>query len=248
LKTKLKEDTMNNRKHGFFIGFFVLLVAGTMSSCNMVKGLIPAAPSAEAAPPVASGKGESADVSTVETGTFKSGYSWFTQIPSKEYNAVGIVVARDGDTPVASLMEAARALGADEVINIRLDTETVSGKEKVLAASGVAVKYQAAYYTGDAEVGSKLVNSGGVHWSKYSMAPSRDFTAVKIVTIKGDNITTPAADLMEAAKALGAHDIINVRVDTATALTKGRKIVGASALAITYTSTPYRGTNSATAN
>jgi uncharacterized protein YbjQ (UPF0145 family) len=190
----------------------------------------------------------------MEGWTYKSGYSWFTQIPSKEYSVVGIVVAREGNRPVVALMEAAQKLGADEVLNIRLDTGTVDGKEKVLAASGVAIKYQAGSYTGLAEVGDAIVDSGAVRWSKYSRAPSKDFAVVRIVTVKGENITTPAADLMDAAKALGAHDIINARIDTADntgaarkASGAAKKIIGASALAITYTNTTYQGPASATA-
>jgi uncharacterized protein YbjQ (UPF0145 family) len=237
---------MKTNKRFITAGVLALALTSCSSMLKEITPTIPAAPYTEAEPAASGGE---ASFPTVEGGTFKSGYSWFTQIPSKENSVVGLVVVRDGAAPVVALMEAARELGADEVINIRLDTETVNGKENVLAASGVAVKYQAAFYTGGSEAGDKIVNSGAVRWSKYSAAPSKDFAGVQIVTVKGKNITTPAADLMDAAKALKAHDIINVRLDTEV-LKKGssltKRIVGASALAITYTNATYWGLDSAT--
>jgi hypothetical protein len=44
--------------------------------------------------------------------------------------------------------------------------------------------------------------------------PAKTLLSYRSVTLKGGNITTSAADFMDAAKALKTHDIINVRIDT----------------------------------
>jgi hypothetical protein len=68
----------------------------------------------------------------------------YTAIPSKDYTVVGSVVIRTDNprTLNADLMTEAAKLGADDIINIRIDTE-IDGKgiKKITAATAVAIKY-----------------------------------------------------------------------------------------------------------
>jgi hypothetical protein len=81
-------------------------------------------------------------------------------------------------------------------------------------------------------------------WSRYTRIPSKDFTVVGIVVVRYTDSQTISADLMEAAKALGADDIINVRVDSEGGGDDGKKILAASAVAIKYTAALYTGVTS----
>ncbi|GHV17892.1 hypothetical protein AGMMS49938_18800 [Fibrobacterales bacterium] len=85
------------------------------------------------------------------------------------------------------------------------------------------------------------IQSGRVGWSEYTTVPSKDYEVVGmvIVTLSGSSSTTEAdisTDLMRAARDIGAHDIINVRVATKV-LSYGKKELSASAIAIKYTTT-----------
>jgi hypothetical protein len=74
----------------------------------------------------------------------KVGWSNYTGIPSKDYTVVGVVVLRLDDTKTlnADLMAEAVKLGADDIINIRVDEEIDDkGKRKIVAATAVAIKY-----------------------------------------------------------------------------------------------------------
>ena len=73
-----------------------------------------------------------------------------------------------------------------------------------------------------------------VSWSDYTLVPSKDYVVVGAVVVRGSSIRTLNADLMEKAIEIGAHNIINVRVDIEQDYS-GKKIIAASAVAIKYT-------------
>jgi hypothetical protein len=110
---------------GFFMIKSKLFLAGILASA-LVFGLTAAACSST--------------TGFVET----AGWSNYTTIPNKDYTVVGSVVIRTDDTKTinADLMTEAVKLGADDIINVRLDTEVDDkGKQKIVAATAVAIKY-----------------------------------------------------------------------------------------------------------
>jgi len=72
-----------------------------------------------------------------------------------------------------------------------------------------------------------------VLWSDYTLVPNKDYVVVGAVVVRGSSIRTLNADLMEKAIEIGAHNIINVRVDIEQDYSK--RIIAASAVAIKYT-------------
>ena len=80
-------------------------------------------------------------------------------------------------------------------------------------------------------------------WSEYIRVPHKDFVVVGVLVLRQTNPLTLSADLMEKAASIGAHDIINVRVDREH-LVDGRLVVAASAIAIRYTEETLRATTS----
>ena len=226
----------------------LILVVMTAMSCSTLIDKLPVPsprppteprveqPVSGAVAPTVAGA-EEGDLSTVALQgdgrkTFLPGWSWFTRIPSKDFTVVGIIVLRNVEMPSVELMNAARELNADDIINIRVDIDRMGNNDTCLAASAVAIKYTTAPYEGDSRKGTGNPNlgTGAVSWSEYTNVPNKDYLVVGIVTVDCKESGTPSADLMDKAKALGAHDIINILVDT-----KGNQIVGASAVAIRYT-------------
>jgi len=197
------------------------LLANLTSSSSSPIPSEPGIPSANAA--------DGGSLSVVQGNTSWVGYSWYTQIPSKDFTVVDIVVVRNVNTPTAALMNEASKIKADGIIHVRIDSE----KEKtvVLAASAIAIKYAPKLYTGGSESGNEGYGSGAVKWSRYTTIPHKDYTVVGIVTVDCKDSRTPSADLMTKAKEMGAHDVINILVDT-----KDKKVVSASGTAIKYTS------------
>ena len=82
-------------------------------------------------------------------------------------------------------------------------------------------------------------NNERVSWSEYPPIPAKDYIVVGVVVLREVNPNTLSADLMERAVAIGAHDIINVRVDEERMVDENgrmrRRVVAASAVAIKYT-------------
>ena len=76
-------------------------------------------------------------------------------------------------------------------------------------------------------------NVAKTEWAEYTVIPSKNYTVVGAIVIRGSGFKTLNADLMEKAISMGAHDIINVRVDYETSLSDP-KILAASAVAIKY--------------
>jgi hypothetical protein len=76
-----------------------------------------------------------------------------------------------------------------------------------------------------------------VGWSEYTTVPMKDYTVVGTIIINPVSAKTVSAELMAEAQKLGAHDIINVRLDTETDSSGEPRILAASAVAITYTET-----------
>ena len=78
-----------------------------------------------------------------------------------------------------------------------------------------------------------------VSWSEYIPVPAKDYTVVEVVILREVDPATLSTNLMEKAVEMGAHDIINVRVDDERRLDENgrmrRRVVAASALAIKYT-------------
>ena len=78
--------------------------------------------------------------------------------------------------------------------------------------------------------------SSRVPWSDYSVIPSKDYTVVGTVIVRDANPNTLSTDLMEKAVTMGAHDIINIRVDIERkGEGRGIIVISASAVAIKYT-------------
>jgi hypothetical protein len=85
-----------------------------------------------------------AGCSTTTGNVEKVGWSNYTAIPNKDYTVVGVVIVRSENavTLNADLMAEAVKLGADDIINVRVDAEVDDqGKQKIVAASAVAIKY-----------------------------------------------------------------------------------------------------------
>jgi len=82
-------------------------------------------------------------------------------------------------------------------------------------------------------------NNERVSWSEYPPVPAKNYTIVGVVILREVDPATLSTDLMEKAVEMGAHDIINVRVDDERMVDeKGRmrkRVVAATALAIKYT-------------
>ena len=76
-------------------------------------------------------------------------------------------------------------------------------------------------------------NVAKTEWSEYTVIPSKNYTVVGTIVIREPGSRTLNADLMDKAIAMGAHDIINVRVDF-EASSNGKKILAATAVAIKY--------------
>ena len=75
-------------------------------------------------------------------------------------------------------------------------------------------------------------------WSHQTIIPNKDFVAIGAVVVRDTTEQSVIADLMDAAVALGGHDIINVRTTTTISTTLGlRKIQinSATATVIRYT-------------
>ena len=73
-----------------------------------------------------------------------------------------------------------------------------------------------------------------VSWAEYPGIPSKDYTVVGVIILREADPSTLSSDLMERAVDMGAHDIINVRIDEERMLGNTR-VVAASAIAIRYT-------------
>jgi len=219
-----------------FINLAVLVVLFSLvvMSCGSLLASLTSSSSSPTPPPGGTGGAGGAgggSLSVVQGDTSWVGYSWYTQVPSKDFTVVDIVVVRNVDTPTAALMSEAGKLKADDIIHVRIDSEKVKNETVVLAASAVAIKYAPKLYVGGSESGSESYGSGAVEWSRYTTIPHKDYTVVGIVSVDCRNSRTPSADLMMKAKEIGAHDVINVLVDT-----KDKKVIGASGTAIKYTS------------
>jgi len=67
----------------------------------------------------------------------------YPRIPSKDYIVVGVIILKGVDplTLSADLMEKAVELGGHDIINVRVDSERMLDKKRVVAASAVAIKY-----------------------------------------------------------------------------------------------------------
>jgi uncharacterized protein YbjQ (UPF0145 family) len=180
----------------FYVILPLLAITVSVSSCSSLSGL-----------------GSPVSRAATDAGSYTVDWSWYTQVQGKDYSVVDIIVLRDVTNAAFELMEAAKAVGGDGIINVRLDTIKEQNETKILAASGVVIKYKETVYEGESESGEKSFASGPVSWSKYTTVPSKAFTVVGIVTAKCELSQTPAADLMEAAKKAGAHDVINILVD-----------------------------------
>jgi hypothetical protein len=76
-------------------------------------------------------------------------------------------------------------------------------------------------------------NVAQTEWAEYTVIPSKNYTVVGAIVLRGSGFKTLNADLMEKAISMGAHDIINVRVDYESSLSEP-KILAASAVAIKY--------------
>ena len=83
-------------------------------------------------------------------------------------------------------------------------------------------------------VSTNPTNTEKVAWSDYTKVPNKDYVVMGAIVIRGIDIKTVNADLMEKAIALGAHNIINVRVDIEQ-ISTGKRVIAASAVAIKYT-------------
>jgi hypothetical protein len=70
-------------------------------------------------------------------------------------------------------------------------------------------------------------------WAEYTVVPSKNYTVVGAIVIRGIGFKTLNADLMDQAIKMGAHDIINVRIDYEPS-TNGPRILAATAIAIKY--------------
>jgi uncharacterized protein YbjQ (UPF0145 family) len=197
-----------------------------------------------------------------DSDTLLAKWSWYTKIPSKAYNPVGIIVLRKVTYPAYDMMEAVKALGGDDYINVRVDTSKRSnGALTILAISAMAIKYTdevyepykqfisgegqssdtnemkiVGLYPLEVERGEQSLGTNEVKWSNYTYVDNKNFKVLGIVTANCENSATPAADLMEAAKALNADDIFRVRIDTVPdPKTKKLVVKAASAIAIKYT-------------
>ena len=224
------------KRRGFLLKtamVILLLATGLFLSCGSLPVSMPQIPVLSDA--IQSLTDPEPSLPTMDSWTYRVGWSWYTNIPNKDFTVVGIIVVRNVTNPTFELMEAAKALGANDIINARVDTREEKDGTILLAASAVAIKYNDTIVIGYPEVGEKLFDSGAIKWSKYTTVPNKDFSVVNIVTVNCDASQTPAADLMEEANRLGAHDIINILVDTEQV--KGSrvpKVVRASAVAIRY--------------
>ncbi|MDR2029147.1 MAG: YbjQ family protein [Treponema sp.] len=86
-------------------------------------------------------------------------------------------------------------------------------------------------------------------WADQSVHTSKEYVVVGAVIIRTTNTKTLNADLMEKAVELGAHDIINVRIDVESDGQNGQKILAATAVAIKYTDETLKsGTTAVTAD
>ena len=70
-------------------------------------------------------------------------------------------------------------------------------------------------------------------WAEYTVVPSKNYTVVQAIVLRGIGFKTLNADLMDKAISIGAHDVINIRVDYEMT-PNGPRILAASALAIKY--------------
>ena len=77
------------------------------------------------------------------------------------------------------------------------------------------------------------------NWAEYTDLPNKDYTVVGAVIVRSSSILTLNADLMERAVALGAHDIMNVRIDIQRGSDGITRVVAGSAVAIRYTDQIY---------
>jgi hypothetical protein len=71
-------------------------------------------------------------------------------IPSKEYTALGILVfnADQASSPtlITDMMVAAKKMGGDDIINVRLDQKVSGGKETTVGAVATVIKYGTTMY------------------------------------------------------------------------------------------------------
>jgi len=234
----------------------VLVVMAAMS-CSLFSGAVQSpSPSPTPTPAPRQAEPQSAATETPNIpgrallmtgdGRRTSGVEWTwvdKRFPTRDFTVVGIIVLRNVEMPSVDLMNAAKALNADDIMNVRIDFTRVRGKDTCLAASAVAIKYNTTplpnrYYTAGgwnpepdpAPRDPPILGTSVVEWSGYSEIPEKDYTVVGIVTVDSRATGTPSADLMDKAKEMGAHDIMNVRVDTID-----NQIIGASAIAIRFT-------------
>ena len=75
------------------------------------------------------------------------------------------------------------------------------------------------------------VNRGG--WSEYTFRPAGDYVVAGVVIISNVRRNILLYELMREAQAMGAHDIINVRIGASSLF--GTRIRAATAVAIRYT-------------
>jgi hypothetical protein len=80
-------------------------------------------------------------------------------------------------------------------------------------------------------------NAARTGWSEYTTVPDKDYTVVGPVVVNPSNERTVSTELMAEAQKLGAHDIINVRLDEEFDSLGVKRILTASAVAIKYTTT-----------
>jgi len=86
---------------------------------------------------------------------------------------------------------------------------------------------------------SRSRNNERVSWSEYPPIPAKDYIVVGVVILREADPATLSADLMQKAVEMGAHDIINVRIDDERGVDNNgrmrRRVVAATAVAIKYT-------------
>ena len=80
----------------------------------------------------------------------------------------------------------------------------------------------------------EIVEIVPVPWAAYSVIPSKDYIVVGTVVLRNVNSDTLLADLMDAAAAMGGHDIKNVLLSVTT-VGDETTINVATAVVISYT-------------
>jgi len=109
----------------------------------------------------------------------------------------------------------------------------------VLALGQVLIGCVSTSPSTSASAAGRSRNNERVPWSEYPPIPAKDYTVVGVVILREADPATLSADLMQKAVEMGAHDIINVRVDDERVVDENgrmrRRVVAATAVAIRYT-------------